>query len=922
MTLARVQPTGICSPIPNDKISRTIVPPAALLSRPLSSLQILLTRAVATAGAIAVIWALVLIDLQHDRELIERQALVRVQGYAIGFAENLQKSIQQIDQMSLTLVRLHEQGAPAELLRESYRGILPDLPLYPIFLDERGIVRYTRTPPGMVLDLSEREFFRHHRDLASRDLRINPREEGVGAFAGKNIIRLSRRVNKADGSFGGVVAITMLPRYLNAFGETSALGNSDFSSVWLVDGPMLTNRTEGWGDRIFQHYRNPPRLPGDTGARRDPAELFRGSGTHLVGWKHLHNYPLLALVALSEANVLAPLRDTRLTHFIGAGLASLLAAMLALSNARAALRRRASREEIARAEARYRHAVDSVRDAVFVFEPVAGTGGNGPSFRIEDCNAPAVRLMNTAREHALGRDLGSLFGEGEALQLRQTLQQALAGGSSQEEIKTERRGEPAWFFVRAVRVDTSVALTLRDITELKTREQQVQSMSLTDPLTLLNNRMWLDAHLPGAMRLVALESCKLVLIRIEIDNFRLVNDALGHKAGDEILVSCAIALKRALRDSDHVARIGGHSFAIVIDKLRDTRDLKAIILQIRSALQSASWPAASGDLGRRFSIGVAVFPDHGTDPVTLLKSAEIALHAARAAGSGGTCFYEPDLLVEREERLWLEGALSHAVQSNQLRLYLQPRVSAASGRLTSFEALVRWEHPQRGLLPPSMFIPVSEETGDIHAIGAWVVRATCARLAAWRALGKPVLPVSVNVSAQQLRTTEFRRLLTDCLVEYALSPALVPIELTESTMVSDQPLVLAELARLRAMGIELHIDDFGTGYSSLAQLQQVEIDALKVDQSFVRALGVRGQGRQLCEAIIGIGKSLGATVIAEGVETIEQFLQLRAMGCDEIQGYLASPPLPEDLATALLDAPALVSVQEPANNDASEEVRR
>lgn len=891
-----------------------------LLTRPLNSLGIVFSRIIAAASVILLIWALVLVDQRQDKAFLERETLAKVQGYAIGFAENLQKSIQQIDQLSLTLVRLHEYGAPDDLLKSAYRGVLDDLPLYPIFLDKHGIARYTRTPPGMMLDLSDRAFFRHHRDSPSRDLQINPREEGVGAFAGQVIVRLSRRVNGPDGRFAGVVAITMLPRYLNAFGEISALNENDFASVWLVDGPMLTNRTEGWGNRIFQHYKTPPLLPGNIGARRDPAERFHDNGAHFIGWKRLRGYPLIALVSLTEANVLAPLGDSRLGRYASALLASLLVGLLAASNARSALRRRAAGEKIARAEARYRHAVDSVREAIFVLEPLASAGIAGTDFRIEDCNAQASRLVDLVREHAIGRTLGELFAEAEALQLREALHQALAAGSAQAEIKTEHRGVLAWFYVRAVKVDTSVALTLRDITELKTREQQVQSMALTDPLTLLNNRMWLDAHLPGAMRLAALESHKLALIMLDLDNFKLINDTLGHKAGDEILVSSSIALKRALRETDHVARIGGDSFAIVIDTLRDTGDLDAIVAQIRSALQSAAWPAASAELGRRFSIGIAVYPDHGGDAIALLKAAEVALHAARATSGEGTRYYEPNLLEVREQRMWLEGALAQATAQGELRLYLQPRVSAASGRLLSFEALVRWEHPQRGMLLPALFIPVAEETGDIVAIGAWVARAAFSRLAAWRAEGRTLVPISINVSAVQLRSVDFRHLLTDSLVEYALSPSLIAIELTESTMVKDDPVVLAELARLRAMGIELHIDDFGTGYSSLAQLQRVEIDALKVDQSFVRALGVRGQGRQLCEAVIGIGKSLGATVIAEGVENIEQFRQLRDMGCDEIQGYLASPPVPEDAATALLDAAQLVSLPEP--EESIQEMRR
>lgn len=861
-------------------------------------------------SVIAAIWVAVFFDLRHDRELLERQTLVRVQGYAIGFAENLQKSIQQIDQMSLTLVQLHEQRASDDMLQRAYRGILPDLPLYPIFLDAQGLARYTRTPPGMVLDLADREFFQYHRQSTSSELRINPLEKGVGAFAGQDIVRLSRRVNLPDGRFGGVVAITMLPRYLNAFSEITALEQNDFASVWLREGPMLTNRTEGWGDRIFQHYKVPPSLPGATGARHDPQAMFHDNGPHFIGWKHLRDYPVVALVALTEANVMAPLANATLTHTAVAALASLLVGLMALSNARSALRRRHARDKIARAEARYRHAVDSVREAVFVFEPFPTSAHAGMDFRVEDCNATATRLIGLARQQVLGRTVNELFGRDASFQMREALQQALSTGGAQAEMKTERRGEIGWAFLRAVRVDTSIALTLRDITDLKTREQQVQSMAQTDPLTLLHNRMWLEAHLPGAMRLAALGSNKLALLLVDLDNFRSLNDSFGHKTGDQILVATAIAFKHALRESDHVARVGGDSFAIVIDTLHDIDDLRVIEGQLRSALQSAGWPATCAGIERRFSIGVAVFPDHGGEPFALQKAADIALQAARAGIGGATHFYEPGLLLERQQRLWLEGALPQAAPNDELRLYLQPRVSAASGRLTSFEALVRWQHPERGLLAPAVFIPVAEETGDIHAIGAWVARAACVRLAAWRAEGRQLLPISINVSGLQLRTTAFRRLLTDCLAEHGLAPALVPIELTESTMVNDHPRVVEELARLRAMGIELHIDDFGTGYSSLGQLQQIEIDALKVDQSFVRALNVRGQGRQLCEAVISIGKSLGAIVIAEGVETREQFLQLRAMGCDEIQGFLASPPVPEEAAAALIDVQLLVDLHE------------
>lgn len=873
-----------------------------LLSRPLSALGIALTRAVAALLALAVVWTVVVVDLRNDEAILHEQTLSRVQGYAIGFAENLHKSILQIDQLSLTLAQLHESGASPAMLTKAYRGILDELPLYPIFLDDKGIARYTRLPPKAVLDLSDRDFFTFHRNSPSRTLRINPREQGIGVFTGQAIVRLSRRVNKPDGSFGGVVAITMLPRFMNAFNDESALEANDFASVWLANGPMLTNRTEGWGDHIFQHYKTRPNLPGNSGARYDPAEAFHDNGGHFVGWKRLRDYPVFALVALTEANVNRSLEPSRLIHYGAAALASLLVLLAAWSNARSTIRRRAAQEKIARAEARYRHAVDSVREAVFVFEPA------GADYRIEDCNAPAVRMVDMPRERAMGRLLGEVFGRDDALRLREMLQAALLSGSGQQELKLARRGMPAWFYVRAARIDASIALTLRDITELKTHEQQVQAMALADPLTLLHNRMWLDAYLPEAIRLARAESRQMALLMLDLDDFKLVNDTLGHKLGDEVLVSTAVALKRSLREADHVARIGGDSFAVLIEQMRDPADLNAIVAQIRAGLDSVNWPGDSSGIRHKFSIGAAFFPDDGADAVELIKAAEVAVHAASTTGGGVTRFYEPDLLEAREQRLWLENALPLAVQRNELRLYLQPRISAATGQLLSFEALVRWEHPQRGLLPPSEFIPVAEETGAIVPIGAWVLRAACALLVEWRRQQKRLVPVSVNVSALQLRSPEFRLMLAECLVRHDLPASLLPIELTESTMVGDDPAIVTELGRLREMGVELHIDDFGTGYSSLAQLQRVEIDALKVDQSFVRALGVRGQGRQLCEAVIGIGKSLGVTVVAEGVENFGQFRQLRAMGCDEIQGFLVSPPVPADSVAPMLDSPVLLDV--------------
>lgn len=882
--------------------------PTSLTTGPLTRFHIVVTRLSAAALAIAAIWALVGFDLRQDRALIERETLVKVQGNAIDFAENLQKSVQQIDQMSLTLVKLHEAGASHAMLHSAYTDILEGLPLYPIFFDEKGIARYTRTPLRFTLDLSQHELFLFHRSSNSRELRINPREAGVGMFLRQDIVRLSRRVNKPDGSFGGVVAITMLPRYMNAFNDASTLGDADFASVWLTDGQMLTNHTRGWGDRIFQHYKSAPPFPGELGARRDPDDKFHDNGAHYVGWRRLNSYPLIALVAYTEDNVMRPLRANELTHFAAGALASLLVLLLAWTSARTAMRRSDAHQKILRAQARYRHAVDSVREAVLVVNPAPHTG-RVTEFIVEDCNAPALRLVPGARDGAIGRSVGELFSMNDAFRLREVLLDALKSGSAQREMRSERHEQPVWFFVHAVKIDDSIALTMRDITDLKTREQQVQTMALTDPLTMLHNRIWLDQHLQNAVPLARRESGRLSLLVLNFDHFKLINDTLGHKTGDELLVTVAITLSRSLRSGDHVARISGHGFAVLLAG-RDESALETAVQQMRGALRDAQWPVQGDEMAQRLSIGVASFPEDADDADGLLKAAELAVGAASQAGGGMTCRFERSMRRERENRLWLEQALPAAIRNDELRLYLQPRVSARSGRLASFEALVRWQHPERGLLLPAQFIPVAEETGAIVPLGAWMLRATFRQLAQWRDAGLPLVPVSVNVSAQQLADDACRTLIRDSLAEFRLPASLLAVELTESMMVGDNAQMLGELKKLRAMGVELHIDDFGTGYSSLAQLQRIDIDALKVDQSFVSALGVQGQARQLCEAVVSIGKSLGATVVAEGVETIDQFNALRAMGCDEIQGYLASRPVPSAQAEAMLGKPELVRIAE------------
>jgi EAL domain-containing protein (putative c-di-GMP-specific phosphodiesterase class I) len=300
---------------------------------------------------------------------------------------------------------------------------------------------------------------------------------------------------------------------------------------------------------------------------------------------------------------------------------------------------------------------------------------------------------------------------------------------------------------------------------------------------------------------------------------------------------------------------------------------------------------------------VAFFPENATTPEALVQAADIAMYEAKRSGKDRVARYSSTMLDQLSERVSMESALQRAIPDGQLLLYLQPRAIAATGELVGFEALVRWQHPELGLVTPQRFIPLAEESHLIVEVGNWVAATVCETLARWRSHGNQIVPVSINVSARQLKDPEFRTQLHAHMQKYGINPSEIAIELTESMMIGDNDEIQNELHLLADMGLKLMIDDFGTGYSSLARLQSLSVDVLKIDQSFVRNLSAGGEGIVLCQAMTQMGKTLGLTVVAEGVETNEQLQMLQVMGCDEIQGFIASPPVPADAALKMLGGP-------------------
>lgn len=444
---------------------------------------------------------------------------------------------------------------------------------------------------------------------------------------------------------------------------------------------------------------------------------------------------------------------------------------------------------------------------------------------------------------------------------------------------------------RLVRSGGALALTLRDISESKEHERQLMNMANADTLTALPNRNWLVNYLPLAVERASNIRGNLAVLFIDLDDFKNVNDTLGHAAGDELLKSAAVRVRALVRDSDHVVRLGGDEFTVVIEDVVQDEDVAKVAHHIVKSLEE---PFTLGRLSGnriRASIGVSVYPRDGSDGETLLKHADVAMYAAKAAGKGRVEFYHAQLSDRLVLRLSREQALREAIERDEFVLYYQPRVDTVTGRLCSMEALVRWMHPQRGIVHPLEFIEVAEDTGLIIALGTSVIEKACAQLAQWKAEGLPVVPISINVSALQFNKGNVREIVDRCMRRHGLESSLIGIELTESCMVGDEDIALLELNGLRALGVKLLIDDFGTGYSSLSQLQRMNIDVLKVDRAFTLGLSRGAEGEALFRAIVSMADALNICIVAEGVETPEQLGVLQSLDCDEVQGYLVSKPV-------------------------------
>ena len=715
---------------------------------------------------------------------------------------------------------------------------------------------------------AEESLERKYRLEPSPEVRARHREAGEAMFAA-----LKRARVLAD-----VADITLIDAVVAKHGQYLAALNRMFDAVDAGD-IARTNAIDGAEvDPVFGEIEG--RVLAAAAARR------ASSDQHLKDLARLQTRVVVA---------------TPIVFAFGLSLVIFFAAVL--RSYQAQVRNGAEREAEAaqRNERRFRALVQNASDVVLIFGPAGAVTYQSPA---------AETTWGYTAAGLLDRHLTAMVHPDDVAAARELWQQVLevSDATRKTELRLRNAGG-VWRYVELVLTNllhepsvAGVVATAHDIDERKALERQLTQQAFYDALTGLPNRALFRDRLDQALVRTGRRHNSTGLLFLDLDNFKLVNDSLGHHVGDELLVEAATRLQACVRCEDTVARLGGDEFVMLLEQLTCEADALPVVDSVRDQF---SQPFALG--GRNVvvtvSIGIALGDAHHEQADSLLRNADLAMYRAKASGKGRYVVFDPSMHTDTLARLELEADLRQALEREELRVYYQPIVPLQSEQVAEVEALVRWQHPTRGLISPADFIPIAEETGLIVPLGLWVLKEACGQTVAWNGQfpGEPLV-VSVNLSPRQFQMTDLAEEVARTLYETGLPPSCLKLEITESAIMRDVEMTIATLLRLKALGIQLAIDDFGTGYSSLAYLKRLPLDVLKIDRAFVKGVHNNAEDKAIVQAILSLAKSLGLTVTAEGIESAEQAAVLNTWACDRGQGYYFAKPMDAGATAELLRA--------------------
>jgi diguanylate cyclase (GGDEF)-like protein len=844
---------------------------------------------------IAMLWAGLALkyidDVQSDRRDAERAN----RNFALVFEENVLRSIGEIDKALLYLRRSIESRKDTTDFATiaNTTDVLSEIIVQVAIIDSTGMMRASNAgpQPAPLMDLSDREHFRVH--LNSKDDFLFISKPVVGRVSGKWSVQFTRRFRNSDGSFGGVVVASLDPEHLTKFYDRIDFGTSVSISLIGDDGVIRSSGGSAGGYRLGQDLTKTELYRHLNGGNSSTFEDRGADGqAQLVTLRKVRGHPLWVSVSSNKVEIF---NDSTAALKLNAAIAFLLTIIIL-----AAVERILKSEDRARLKAQQLQlTLENMSQGIMLVTrdlqiPII----NGRCGELLDLPQEFIKqpprfdqLVDYQTQHGKFRHSEDSTG-------REFLDHSAKASASQPtgQIAVCERMMPngTVLEVRSGHLpDGSFVQTFTDITKRWEAEAHVARLASEDPLTGLPNRRVFRSKLDQMSRLAhpaamtGEEKSDFAVLFLDLDRFKVINDTLGHRIGDLLLQEVAKRLKLALRATDMLARLGGDEFAIVVPSFATRTALEVLanglIVAVAQPYEIDGYRIRSG-----VSIGIAIGPQDGRNVDDLLMAADLALYSVKAGHRGTYKFYEPSMNKELNDRRQIETDLREAIDRNELELHYQPILNVKSNKITGFEALARWRHPVKGLVPPALFIPVAEDSGLILPLGEWALREACRKAAQW----PDDMHVAVNLSPMQFTVPNLLQTVESILSETGLAPNRLELEITERIFMENNDNTLSTLRRLKELGVRISLDDFGTGYSSLSYLRSFPFDKIKVDRAFVSDLKDSTDHIVIVQAVVSIARALGMTTTAEGVETEDQHQFLSTLGCDEVQGYLFSAPVP------------------------------